>query len=1740
MPGCYDVSASVSVEGSGPGGSFTAATCGTGPSAQGLGGSTVNCSGTYSPLCPIGAYTPVGTSAPGTSCTTADPTGTRGSQMTVSINPGAPRSYLITFTGYTPLLASCTAGVGGAPTATLSGTFGTRGTCTTSAAGAATTTTGPACPAGFAFISGPFNVNFSPSGGATPIGFETAAPDGVCQFNVSAEKKFIEITHVTLTPTSGCSFFNSTTGVLSPANLIFSEGFKSFFGPSCPLTVSASGIVILKSGVNCSDGSEPATGSSAAAPAADFPAGSTYQCTGDTLSVLIPDIGSFGGTVPVTVTGSGSVGVFGTIPSPSLGSTVGGTGTTLCTGSSAPAGGVTTTLGGTVFVCPSGTGAGAAQACVASFVDVQPSACATLNFTFVLPNAQRVVPYVRWAGEKQVLTKCFGGAGLFGGALVEFTLEGGGASAQAALIPASGGTATGATAGATGGGVPVATPSQNTVITTTDPDGCATVIVYAASEGVVNVDAAIYSTSPATSTVTGGVGGTTFTSSTTPILNEHAFEIFYLKFDHINVENIAPAPLAATANPLTALGFLAAPAGIASLTLQAPCTTLGTGCALPSAPGANPPNAAGVYAIPLCGNDYLRALVHGYFEMPGDPSGRPAQTVSPGGYPGSTTGGVGYGSYTLPAGRWVLPEDWPVLATFAGFTGTTPVGANLPSSVYQWDLNSGWVFNPAGENPVICAGPSTATTTATQLSFTNVANNGPISNSQAGGVSYGPCYGKDAAGTVYATAPTPATTTSPGCPDGVTVGIGPFDITQTCTSPGPLTYAPAGGTIISQPVAGTFAFGPLSSNSTYLPNGTLNQFDAPMPPAQVTFSITSGPGFFNEVNKTGLYRLNTVDANGNVNGAIYPDPFYAEAIPASPLIPPITNNGGYLWDTYGFRGGSVFGATTSAGTIAGLSTSATLFTPTATAAPCSETTTGPDNVAPVLLGATAGQGFTYVTAAGAAAASTALNGAPAACYVGAPRSHTPSLAVTALECSAIGGHFLGTSAPGAAATGACYVTTPPTTVPGGKTLTNFGSACPATVGGVRFPSSPTTNASRAATTSVEVADITGFAAGQPVTVYSETTGATLVTGLTITSVTPGPDTLFTGAAGTSPTTPNTSDVTAGAPGTITFSGAVPGCVSIYQGVVASDVVAVTLPAGATAPAAGAEVDITTPTGGTVSTFAAAAGVPCASTAAGAAGGTTVCLTGAGAIAAALSGCTLGAFAAGTATCSIGAVLPAGTILSGAPTVGTVPIRNAAPLFGTGQGPYPFWQWLTPGGGSASAPNAASVYSDNHGEAVVSLETGIQSNVAPTITNGVATCPTGYTLATTPDAQNNCLLSLSALGTTANAAGAAFSNVATANVFKAGSPGCITTGPAGTVVTSTTTSTSTTGTLTASVATTTTSSTSTLNGLAVGGPGPNQICINNLGGIEFGQGATLGATQVQAIADYPYDRLHAPISSGNISKVFTSAFNKNVTVSPVPGGVAGPAGTTSYTVNITGTDICGNPILGEPVNVYALSSNGGAVVLAPLGPGSSNGTNAATVFLSTGSGAFTNIAPGTASLSLEVLQSVLGNGGLVIKVVFPLERIERFVTVIGGSTGTPTSTQQLYPPGYNMVGGPAGTNFGVAEAVFSYSPTAGTYSPVSSTNISSNAPTCQGYFAYFASAAAVPIAVTSTAGQTVTCNLQAGWNLVGNPFGSAALLPAGVTAYHFNGTTYDLVSAIPLGGAVYIFEPAAATVTLTAT
>jgi hypothetical protein len=855
-------------------------------------------------------------------------------------------------------------------------------------------------------------------------------------------------------------------------------------------------------------------------------------------------------------------------------------------------------------------------------------------------------------------------------------------------------------------------------------------------------------------------------------------------------------------------------------------------------------------------------------------------------------------------------------------------------------------------------------------------------------------------------------------------------------------------------------------------------------------------------------------------------------IPTSPLIPPYSNNGGYFWNSWGFNGGTTVGATTGGAFVAGESTLASA-------------SLGPVYPAGATL---CPPGFVFGT--------PGVGGLPNnTCFVPATggAGMTPSDTVTPVECSDLDGTFISDPGSGTPGTGYCYTTSLTVTAatPGGLSLSNFGY-CGNLGGGGTAGGSPTD--------SVDVANITGFVPGETVEVYSSIDGHTIVTGLRLTAVIP-----FTGGT--------TNGYGPGAPaGTLVFDPAsIPPtlCVLATRGVFVSEQTAIPLTANDISGASiytGDEIDLTEPAGalpaGAVATtsttvfsgftvsgtqYGPAAGVPYTFTGVGCGPTASDCIlvNGSEALARTLGGCAMsrgslsGPYTPGLCEPGID-YLEIGTLVAEGPTQYGAPagsfdddddVLAYDPTTGGkvagAQGPYPFWQWIpnTPSG--TSRARAATVYSDNHGEAVVSLETGILSSLLPNTTTYTTNggCPTGYTPVPSATAATSCLLNYSTLGTSSTPGGTPFAGIAGALAgFSSTAPGC--------------------GTYNASTGTFTAAPSATP--LADGSPAAGQICVNNLGGLDLGQGAVLGTTTVQATADYPYFKLHPAIASATITKIFSSKFAKTVTVTPgtpcnpsststTGCGIPGPAGTTTFTVTITATDICGNPIVGEPVDVYALG-NAGAVVLAPGGANvTGTSTSTATAVLD---------ANGSATLTLEVLNTAIGTQGLVIKAVFPRESLERFATVIPGTLPNQTFTA-LYGAGWNQIGGPPGSNFSSAESVYLYNPSTQQYTAATSSdnNLSSAAPGCTGYWAYFAAITGVSLPATSTSGQTAACTLAAGWNLVGNPFATPAKLPANVTAYNYSPTTqtYSVVGAIPAGGSVWIFNDGTLnTVTLTAT
>lgn len=306
--GCYDVTATVGNATTGVTAPILYATCGSVPT--GPAGGNVDCSRTQSPICPV---TTAPTGSPTAPCAATSPVTaqTVANTLSLTINPGSPNVNLITFSGYVP------------------------------------TTPLGSCPAGTTLVLG---VTLIRSSARPPIGSTVVPRGGACRFSVSVQKKYLEVTNVTLTlPPGGCG-----------GALIFVEGLKMAFGPPCPVSATATGTVILKTGVNCAY--EPPNGTPANLPypglPADFPPGSTYRCANGVLSVVgIPVPGAM---VTFIASGAGSFRMAGTLGY-------------YCAG--LPGGNVTQAPSGTtVTLCPTGAGLVSLVACYFSYGS-QPSIC---------------------------------------------------------------------------------------------------------------------------------------------------------------------------------------------------------------------------------------------------------------------------------------------------------------------------------------------------------------------------------------------------------------------------------------------------------------------------------------------------------------------------------------------------------------------------------------------------------------------------------------------------------------------------------------------------------------------------------------------------------------------------------------------------------------------------------------------------------------------------------------------------------------------------------------------------------------------------------------------------------------------------------------------------------------------------------------------------------------------------------------------------------------------------------------------------------------------------------------------------------------------------------------------------------------------------------------------------------------------------------------------------------------------
>ena len=281
----------------------------------------------------------------------------------------------------------------------------------------------------------------------------------------------------------------------------------------------------------------------------------------------------------------------------------------------------------------------------------------------------------------------------------------------------------------------------------------------------------------------------------------------------------------------------------------------------------------------------VRGRVSGWF-VNSNPSGRPADTSNP--------------LNVLPANRWVMPNDWPLLA--GGPDGEEAYGTAEQFRPY-YDI----MIAPNNALGLALANPDG---TGLNLVAVVAAGNTGVGSSSSP-IKVSTCASLQANETI--TIGTASKTVS-SCSGTSLVITAPF------------TAAPAAGTPIFQS-SGTPFIGPYSAldivglaqdgfggtaptswatanvRDTAWKDFDVDWWDAPMPPALVSVALR-GTGFIKAVSKDDVYYLGTPNTPSVAAGGtqVYPNPYYWTEIPESPFISAVAAGGGYLWDSWGTSG----------------------------------------------------------------------------------------------------------------------------------------------------------------------------------------------------------------------------------------------------------------------------------------------------------------------------------------------------------------------------------------------------------------------------------------------------------------------------------------------------------------------------------------------------------------------------------------------------------------------------------------------------------------------------------------------------------------------------------------------------------------------------------------------------------------------------------------------------------------------
>ncbi|HEY3373550.1 MAG TPA: right-handed parallel beta-helix repeat-containing protein [Candidatus Aquicultor sp.] len=130
---------------------------------------------------------------------------------------------------------------------------------------------------------------------------------------------------------------------------------------------------------------------------------------------------------------------------------------------------------------------------------------------------------------------------------------------------------------------------------------------------------------------------------------------------------------------------------------------------------------------------------------------------------------------------------------------------------------------------------------------------------------------------------------------------------------------------------------------------------------------------------------------------------------------------------------------------------------------------------------------------------------------------------------------------------------------------------------------------------------------------------------------------------------------------------------------------------------------------------------------------------------------------------------------------------------------------------------------------------------------------------------------------------------------------------------------------------------------------------------------------------------------------------------------------------------------------------------------------------------------------------------------------------------PSIVTVSYPAGWNMVA--VGNGVDLGTQLYAYNAKTGTYDKADPAVMGA------GYWAFFSKETTVTMNMKST-GEAAT-ELQAGWNMVGNPFDDDALVPTGYDAYVYKQATkqYKLTTTIPAGSCAWINSSVPKTITL---